>query len=179
MLENEMFITWQMCDKGGLSLLSMHVVTTMRTMSKLFVLIALCHGLFGIKNVQSVEMELQCPSGYTINESTTYESEKEWNRGKSMTCMSCSMPSTPTNTFEVCTDVNGFTDPDPNPARFEYGDDRFRASPYHFKSNRNSSCEGLCGNGACSATVLKGETTLKLNKCDKLDSCAMPVNVSM
>ena len=148
------------------------------TMSKRFVLSVLCYGFLAIKNVDGTDMELRCPPGYTISATTIYESKKNWNQGKSMTCMSCSLESTPANSFDMCIDVNGFTDPDPNEARFEYADGHFRSSPYHFISSRVSECDGLCGNGACTATLQKGSTTLKMDKCDDLALCAIPAKVS-
>ena len=135
-------------------------------MTKLSVVVLLCHGLFAVSNVCGTEVKLECPPGYTVNATPIYESKTSL--GKTMMCVTCSLKST--NSFEVCVD-NGFIYPDMAKSSFEYQDGRFRASPYSFASRRHMVyLNGEFGGGACSASVVEDSTGLKVNKCDVLAS---------
>ena len=154
--------------------LAMFVVTvySLVKMAKLSVFVLLYHGIFGVSNVCGTKVELECPSGFTINATAIYESKTSM--GKTMLCVSCSLKST--NSFEVCVD-NGFTYPDTTDSSFEYQDGRFRASPYSFASRRHMVYLNG-GHGACSATVVEDSTGLKVNQCDDLASPVLLANVS-
>ena len=180
----------ELLENASVSLLHILSVTIFSSvkMSKLSVCVLLWHGLFIIKNVFGTEVKLECPPGYIGTATKIYKSWKHWNSGKIMQCVSCSSKMNPTNSFEVCDDVNGFTDP--NTAHFEYIG-HFKASSYDFTSSLTTyDCrDGYCANSnqSCSFTVFQDKFSKRFktavhcngvcSPCDNLASSAMPTNV--
>ena len=162
-------------------------------MSKLSVFVLLCHGLFLMKNILGTEVKLECPTGYISNAVKIYKSLKSWNSGTSMMCARCSLKINPNNSFEVCEDVNGFTDPDTSGFKYHEYISHFKTSSYPFMSNHyltTYECRsGFCADGhqSCSVTAFQNELSKRFKTpmhckavclpCDDSVSSAMPAHV--